>query len=71
MGAPVSNPFRACVLYHAAWVSLKADLGNSALTAAISSSLVMMLFAVIASMTTCLMVCLGCLPALLPVMPWT
>ena len=28
MGAPVSNPLRACERYHAACVSLKADLGN-------------------------------------------
>jgi len=56
MGVPVSNPFRACDRYHAAWLSLKADLGNCVLTAAINSSLVMTLFAVIASITTCLMV---------------
>src|SRR5512144_2250062 len=56
IGVPVSNPLRACERYHAAWLSLKADLGNCALTAAISSSLVMALFAVIASATTCLMV---------------
>jgi hypothetical protein len=55
-GVLVSNPLRACERYHAAWVSLKADLGNCALTAAISSSLVMTLFAVIASTTTRLMV---------------
>jgi hypothetical protein len=34
MGVPVSNPFRACERYHAAWLYLKADLGNCALTAA-------------------------------------
>ncbi len=56
MGVPVSNPLRACERYHAAWLSLKADLGNCVLTVAISSSLVMTLFAVMASITTCLMV---------------
>ncbi len=56
MGVPVSRPLRACERYHAAWLSLKADFGNCALTVATSSSLVMTLFAVIASMTTCLMV---------------
>ena len=56
MGVPVSNPLRACERKQAAWVSLKADLGNCTLTTAISSSLVITLFAVIASMTTCLMV---------------
>jgi len=46
MGVPVSDPLRTCDRYQAAWLSLKADLGNSALTATMSSSLVTALFAV-------------------------
>ena len=59
IGFPVSNPLRACDRYHAACLSSKADLGNSALTAAIISALVATLFAAIVSMTTCLMVRFG------------
>ena len=59
IGEPVSNPLRACDRYQAAWLFLKADLGNSPLTAAIISSLVATLFAAIVSMTTCLIVRFG------------
>jgi hypothetical protein len=56
MGAPVSNPLRACDRYQAAWLSLKADFGNSVLTTAIISALVTAVFAAKASMAASLMV---------------
>ena len=59
IGVPVSKPLRACDRYQAAWVSLKADLGNSFLTAAIISSFVAALFRASVSITNCLMVCFG------------
>ena len=59
MGAPVSNPLRACERYHAACRPSNADFGNFALTAAIISSLVAALFAAMVSMITCLMVRFG------------